>query len=154
MSLDEAIVMTTDLQHGPAQGTSEGVDTAPVDAGLAAPADGVAPAQDARAWTRICPVDDIIPNAGVCALVEGRHVAVFRLGLGQFFAIDNIDPKSGASVLSRGLVGNLGDRLVVASPIYKNHFDLTSGECIEAAEHSVKAHDVHVHEGVVFVALG
>jgi NAD(P)H-dependent nitrite reductase small subunit len=154
MSLDEAIAVTPDLQHGPAPEASERLGTAPVDAGLAASAGSTAPAQDARAWTRICPVDDILPNAGVCALVEGRHVAVFRLGLGQFFAIDNIDPKSGASVLSRGLVGNLGDRLVVASPIYKNHFDLASGACIEAAEHSVKAHDVHVHEGVVFVALG
>ena len=105
-------------------------------------------------WTAVCTIDDILPDTGVCARVEQRHVAIFRVGADRFFAIDNFDPKSQASVLSRGLVGNLGDRLVVASPIYKNRFDLASGECIEAAEHSVKAHDVHVHEGVVFVALG
>lgn len=59
---------------------------------------------NASAWTDICPVDDILPDTGVCALVQGRHVAVFRVGTDRFFAIDNVDPKSGASVLSRGLV--------------------------------------------------
>ena len=108
---------------------------------------------DTLTWTDVCAVDDILPNTGVCALVDGRHVAVFRLGGQQFFAIDNIDPKSGASVLSRGLVGNLGDRLVVASPLYKNHFDLRTGECIEAPEHSVRAHEVRVEGGRLLVAL-
>ncbi|MDB5818885.1 MAG: nirD [Rhizobacter sp.] len=151
MSLAEANTMTTDSSNSPAMSGTPGNGGAADVADVASPA--AADAQDTRAWTRVCPIEDIIPNGGVCALVQGRHVAVFRLGLEQLFAIDNIDPKSGASVLSRGLVGNLADRLVVASPIYKNHFDLTSGECIEAAEHSVKAHDVRAHEGVVFVAL-
>lgn len=105
------------------------------------------------AWTAICEAGDMLPNVGVCALVENQHVAVFRLPDGQFFAIDNVDPKSGASVLSRGLVGNLGERLVVASPLYKNHFDLRTGECLEAPEHSVRSHAVRVEQGKVQVAL-
>lgn len=108
---------------------------------------------DNRHWTDICAVDDILPNTGVCALVQDRHVGVFRLGADQFFAIDNVDPKSGASVLARGLLGSLGDRIVVASPLYKNHFDLRTGECIEAPEQSVKAHGVHVDGGRVRVAI-
>ena len=105
-------------------------------------------------WTDICAVDDILPSTGVCALVDQRHVAVFRLGADRFFAIDNIDPKSGASVLSRGLLGSVGDRIVVASPLYKNHFDLQTGECLEAPEQSVRAHGVRVDGGRVSVALG
>jgi len=105
-------------------------------------------------WTTVCPVDDILPNTGVSALVSGRHVAVFRVGDTQFYAIDNVDPKSGASVLSRGLVGNLGEHVVVASPLYKNHFDLADGVCLEAPEHSVRAHSVRVEDGTVQVALG
>jgi nitrite reductase (NADH) small subunit len=77
---------------------------------------------DTLNWTAVCAADAILPNTGVCALVEDRHVAVFRVGRHRFYAIDNIDPKSGASILARGLVGNLGERIVVASPIYKNHF--------------------------------
>ena len=106
-----------------------------------------------RIWTTVCTADDIVPHTGVCALVEGRHVAVFRLGDDRFFAIDNIDPKSGASVLSRGLLGSLGERIVVASPLYKNHFDLATGECLEAPEHSVGVHAVRIEEGRVLVAL-
>lgn len=105
------------------------------------------------AWTDVCDVDEILPDTGVCARVAGRHVAVFRVGADRFFALDNVDPRSGASVLSRGLVGNLGERLVVASPLYKNHFDLRSGECIEAPEHAVRAHDVRIEGGRVRVAL-
>ena len=104
-------------------------------------------------WTDVCPVDDMLPDTGVCALVQGRHVAVFRVGADRFFAIDNVDPKSGASVLSRGLVGSLGERVVVASPLYKQHIDLQSGECIEQPELSVSAHAVRTEGGLVQVSL-
>ena len=109
---------------------------------------------DTLQWTAVCAADDILPNTGVCALVAGRHVAVFRIGDNQFHAIDNIDPQSGASVLSRGLVGSLGDRVVVASPLYKNHFDLRTGECLEAPQNSVRPHAVRVDGGRVLVAHG
>lgn len=109
------------------------------------------------AWTPVCATGDILPGTGVCALVDGVHVAIFRVQPAaqdaRFYAIDNVDPRSRASVLSRGLVGSLGERIVVASPLYKNHFDLASGECIESPEHSVRAHFVRVHEGRVQVAL-
>ena len=104
-------------------------------------------------WTAVCAPEAIVPHTGVCALVDGRHVAVFRLGDERWFAIDNVDPKSGASVLSRGLLGSLGERVVVASPLYKNHFDLATGECLEAPEHSVRVHAVRVEDGQVLVAL-
>ncbi|MGA7812031.1 nitrite reductase small subunit NirD, partial [Caballeronia sp.] len=93
-----------------------------------------------ESWTPVCELTDIVPNTGVCALVNGGQVAVFHLADGdgseRVFAIDNVDPASHASVLSRGLVGSLGERIVVASPIYKHHFDLNTGECLEAPEYS------------------
>ena len=106
-------------------------------------------------WTAVCAATDILPDTGVCALVDGVHVAIFHVGAReQFFAIDNVDPRSRASVLSRGLVGSLGNRIVVASPLYKNHFDLRTGECLEAPQNSVRAHAVRVDDGRVLVALG
>ncbi len=104
-------------------------------------------------YTPVCRVEDILPDTGVAARLGDRHVAIFRVGHERFHAIDNIDPRSGASVLSRGLVGNLGVRVVVASPLYKNHFDLVTGECLEAPEQSVRAHAVRVEGGQVMVAL-
>lgn len=104
-------------------------------------------------WLPVCATQDIVPDTGVCALIHGRHVAVFRIGDDRFYAIDNVDPRCGASVLARGLVGSLGERVVVASPIYKHHFDLSTGECLEAPEHSVRAHAVRNENGQLMVAL-
>lgn len=104
-------------------------------------------------WTAVCHTADILPDTGVCALVGDRHIAIFRLGADRYHAIDNTDPRSGASVLSRGLVGNLGEHTVVASPLYKNHFDLNTGQCLETPEHSVRVYPVQVRDDHVFVAI-
>ena len=107
-----------------------------------------------QSWVKVCALGDIVPNTGVCALVNGAQVAVFHVadGEGSVYAIQNYDPCSQAAVLSRGLIGNLGERIVVASPIYKQHFDLRTGECLEAPEHSVSAYPVRVESGKVWVA--
>ncbi|MDB5729061.1 MAG: nirD [Noviherbaspirillum sp.] len=104
-------------------------------------------------WVAVCELDDIISDTGVCALVNGRQIAIFHLDHGErrLYAIDNYDPNAQAGVLSRGLVGSLGERIVVASPIYKHHFDLRTGECVEAPEHSVDAFPVRVENGKVWV---
>ena len=88
-------------------------------------------------WTRVCLVDDLTPDRGVAALVDGEPVAVFRLSSGDVVAIGNVDPFSGASVLSRGIVGSIGDVVTVASPVYKQRFDLHTGQCVDAADVAV-----------------
>ena len=81
-------------------------------------------------WHEVCALEDLIEGAGVAALIGGRQIALFQVH-GRVYALDNFDPASRANVLSRGLTGNLQGERVVASPIYKNHFALTSGRCIE-----------------------
>src|SRR5688572_26877348 len=83
------------------------------------------------AWARVCRLTDIVPNTGVAALVAGRQVAVFRLDDDSVYAIANYDPFSRANVLSRGIVGDIKGEVVVASPVYKQHFSLASGCCLE-----------------------
>ncbi|MEZ5505600.1 MAG: nitrite reductase small subunit NirD [Gammaproteobacteria bacterium] len=85
-------------------------------------------------WLPVCKLDDVLPNLGVCAKVADRQVAIFRIADTegtQLFAIDNHDPISEANVLSRGIVGDLKGHIVVASPVYKQHFDLVTGQCLE-----------------------
>src|SRR4029077_21254273 len=79
---------------------------------------------------RVCRLDEIVPNTGVCALVAGEQVAGFSIEE-NIFAIGNSDPFSDANVLSRGIVGDLKGEPVVASPVYKQHFSLVSGLCLE-----------------------
>ena len=78
----------------------------------------------ANAGMFVCALDDILDGTGVGALIDGRQIALFRVG-GAVYALDNYDPDSGANVLSRGIVGDLQGELVVASPVYKHHFSLT-----------------------------
>ena len=101
--------------------------------------------------TAVCAVDAIPLEGGVAALVEGLPVAVFRTHSGEVFAIGNVDPFSGASVLSRGIVGSRGDLPVVSSPMYKQAFDLTTGRCLDDDSARVAAYDVSVVDGQVLV---
>ena len=105
-----------------------------------------------RPWTRVCALDDILPNTGVCGLIGLEQVAVFRVGEGtELYAIGNFDPFSRANVLSRGIVGDRGGRLKVASPIYKQNFALATGECLDDPDVSVPTYDVRVSNGIVEV---
>jgi nitrite reductase (NADH) small subunit len=71
----------------------------------------------------------------------------------DLYALDNYDPIGKANVLSRGLVGDLRGTLVVASPLYKQHFSLASGRCLEQEEVAVATYPVRVNDGWVEVAL-
>ena len=104
-------------------------------------------------WTEVCRVQDIIPNTGVCALLAGRQVAIFRLDDDSVYALDNYDPFSNVNVLSRGIVGDLKGELVVASPIYKQHFKLKTGECIEDATVRVSVYPARVEGDRVSVSV-
>jgi nitrite reductase (NADH) small subunit len=101
--------------------------------------------------TRVCRLDDIVPYTGVCALVDGRQIAIFRLGDDSLHAIDNFDPFSQANVLSRGIVGDLKGEVVVASPVYKQHFNLASGQCLEDPAVSVSVFRVSLDGDVVCI---
>jgi nitrite reductase (NADH) small subunit len=81
-------------------------------------------------------------------------VAVFLLRTGELFAIDNVDPCSGANVLSRGLVGEAAGVPTVASPMYKQRFDLRTGCCLDDADRRVGVHQARIVDGVIEVALG
>jgi nitrite reductase (NADH) small subunit len=87
--------------------------------------------------TEICSIDALAENSGVCALVtingQQQQVAIYYLPDTEqkVFALGNWDPLGQANVMSRGILGNVGDEIVVASPLYKQHFSLISGKCLE-----------------------
>ncbi len=102
-------------------------------------------------WTAVCALDDITPNSGVCALIDGQQVAVFRSDDDRIYALSNHDPFSKANVLSRGIVGDIKGELVVASPVYKQHFSLATGVCIEDVAVKVAVFPARVENGMVQV---
>jgi nitrite reductase (NADH) small subunit len=111
-------------------------------------------AAEAGVWVRVCRLEDIAPNTGVGALLGKRQIAVVRVqsgGADSVYALSNFDPFSKAFVLSRGIVGDRQGAPKIASPIYKQSFDLRSGACLDDATVKVPTFLVRVEGGVVEV---
>jgi nitrite reductase (NADH) small subunit len=113
--------------------------------------------ESALAWLDVCALDDILPDTGVAALVEGRQIALVRVGdaagdRAEVYALDNFDPFSRAFVIARGIVGDRQGVLKIASPIFKQSFDLRTGQCLDDPAVSLASYPVRVVEGRVLVA--
>ena len=125
----------------------------PAAAGAAAPASEEAPASR---WVRVCRVDDLLVERGAAALIGDRQIALFRTYDGRLYATDQIDPFSGAAIMSRGIVGDRTGAPTVASPMYKQVFDLRTGACLDTQgkePRSLRVHPVAVDGDVVLVKL-
>ncbi|MFJ2682450.1 nitrite reductase small subunit NirD [Pseudomonas sp. NPDC087342] len=110
--------------------------------------------ENTGAWQTVCAQQDLVDNSGVVVWLDGAQVALFYLpdAEGQtLFAIDNHDPQSGANVIGRGLIGSIKGDLVVASPIYKQHFRLEDGSCLEYPQQRLRVWPVRLNGGAVEV---
>ncbi|MGM3388056.1 nitrite reductase small subunit NirD [Stutzerimonas stutzeri] len=107
-------------------------------------------------WRPLCSRRDLVANSGVVAWLDGEQVALFHLPdteTGeQVFAIANKDPRSGANVIGRGIVGQLKGDLVIASPLYKQHFRLADGSCLEYPEQQLQVWPVRLNGDAVEIA--
>ncbi len=114
-------------------------------------------AVQSASWRALCSRRDLVANSGVVAWLDGKQVALFHLpdsATGdQVFAIENKDPKSGANVIGRGIVGQLKGDLVIASPLYKQHFRLADGTCLEYPEQRLRVWPVRLNGEAVEIAV-
>lgn len=107
---------------------------------------------EVKTWETICDAADIDSGLGVRALLGDEQVAVFNLA-SEYFALSAIDPFTNAAVLSRGILGDLQNQKVVASPIYKQHFNLETGQCLEDEEVKIKTYPVREEGGKIQLGL-
>lgn len=114
------------------------------------------PQRNLTTWKSVCSETDLVSNSGVVVWLDGAQVALFYLPGAQdqtLFAIDNHDPESGANVIGRGLIGSIKGDLVVAAPIYKQHYRLENGQCLETPDQRLRVWPVRLNAGVVELAL-
>ncbi|HDS0960769.1 Nitrite reductase (NADH) small subunit [Pseudomonas hunanensis] len=106
-------------------------------------------------WQTVCQAQDLVADSGVVVWFDGAQVALFYLpGQSQpLYAVDNRDPRSGANIIGRGLVGSVQGELVVAAPLYKQHFSLLSGECLEDAGQRLRVWPVRLKGEAVELAV-
>jgi len=105
-------------------------------------------------WVAVCALDDITPDTGVAALIAGQQVAIVRVGDGEdVYAVGNYDPFSHAFVIARGIVGDRGGIPKIASPIFKQSFDLRTGQCLDDPDTRIPSYPVRVRDGRVAVLV-
>ncbi|RLA46345.1 MAG: nitrite reductase (NAD(P)H) small subunit [Gammaproteobacteria bacterium] len=108
-------------------------------------------------WEKICPLEELPLDAGVAALIsqgtsQEQQIALFRpRDSADIYAISNFDPFSDANVLARGILCSIDGELAVASPVLKEHFSLTTGQCFEDESVVVNTYPVKISDGTVFV---
>ena len=104
-------------------------------------------------WIPVCPLSFLIPERGVAALLpDGSQAAVFRTHDGGLYALSNLDPFSGAAVLSRGIVGDRGGVATVTSPMHKQVFALATGICLDKDDVRVPVYAVRERHGVIQIS--
>ncbi|OCR26441.1 nitrite reductase [Pseudomonas syringae] len=108
-------------------------------------------------WRPVCNKQDLVRNSGVVVWLDGEQVALFYLPDAEgknLYAVDNCDPQSGVNVIGRGLIGNIKGELVIASPLYKQHFRLHDGGCLEYPEQRLRVWPVRLSGQNVEIAVG
>jgi nitrite reductase (NADH) small subunit len=104
-------------------------------------------------WQVVCDRRDLVAGAGVCVLVGSEQVALFYLPDEDpaLYALSNRDPIGGANVLSRGILGDVQGQLVVASPLYKQHFNLATGDCLEDDSVHIRVYEARLDGDSVLI---
>lgn len=112
-------------------------------------------------WQPICQRSDLVANSGVCALMgdassDRKSIALFFIpgAEPQLYAIDNRDPFSNAGVIARGIVAEVDGQLTVASPLYKQHFRLGDGVCLEDETVKLDTYPIAFDGDTVLISTG
>lgn len=100
-------------------------------------------------------LSELQEQSGACVLINDVQVAVFYLPkeTPSLYALHNWDPLGKANVLYRGIVGDINGELVVASPLYKQHFSLYTGLCLEDDKVRVPIYEISLEGDSVIVTL-
>jgi len=105
-------------------------------------------------WVDVCSKDDLQPDSGICALVDGKQVAIFYLAKQQeLYAIDNYDPFSKTNLLSRGLMGDIKGEPMIASPLHKQHYSLKTGRCFDDENVMINTYAIRIENERVQVNI-
>ncbi len=117
---------------------------------------GLAPSttDEIKTWFKAAPVTAFPVNGGACIRYKHHQVAVFNFSRrNEWYACQNLCPHKKQMVLSRGLIGSLGNEPKVACPFHKRTFSLRSGECLNATEENISVFPVKVQDGYVYIGF-
>jgi len=107
-----------------------------------------------KQWIDVCHVNDLQPDSGICALIKGKQVGLFyNPRASAVYAISNYDPFGQVNILSRGLMGDINGIPMVSSPLYKQHFNLLTGQCLDDETVKIEAYQARINHERVEIQL-
>ncbi len=107
-----------------------------------------------RQWVKVGHVSDFPTDGGAAIKYGNLQIAVFNFSSrGEWYACQNMCPHKNSLVLSRGIIGTVGEEPKVACPLHKKPFSLATGKCLSDEEFSVKVFPVKVIKDEVFLEL-
>ncbi|WP_058233817.1 nitrite reductase small subunit NirD [Devriesea agamarum] len=108
-------------------------------------------------WQRVCEVTQLEEEWGEAALFGTEQIAIFKVWDGNVYVTSNVDPRTQQGIMSRGIVGDHerdGERRpTIASPLYKEVYDLATGECYTTSNFRLPVYASRVVDGQVEVDL-
>ncbi|MEU3306129.1 nitrite reductase small subunit NirD [Nocardiopsis sp. NPDC055551] len=101
-------------------------------------------------WIDACPTHHLETEIGLAVLLPDHHqIALFRTHDGHLYAVDNLDPHTGAAVISRGIVGDRSGEPTIASPMLKHVFSLRTGQGLDNDNIRLSTWPVRQHHGML-----
>lgn len=102
------------------------------------------------------PAELLEADLGVAVLLPDQtQAAVFRVtgdGPDTYYALSNIDPFTGAGVISRGIIGEHAGEPTVASPLLKQVFRLRDGLCLADETVRLRTWTVTLFDGEIHLS--
>ena len=125
-----------------------------------APADGLSLHHPAHAchsparWIQVGKSWDFPQDGGATIKYGKTQIAVFNFASrGEWYASQNMCPHKREFVLSRGLLGDQGDKPKVACPVHKKTFSLETGKGMNDKDFSIQTFPVKVDGDDVYLQL-
>ena len=119
-----------------------------------APAGCHASATPQAAWVQVGKSWNFPADGGATIKYGKTQIAVFNFASrGEWYATQNMCPHKREFVLSRGLLGDQGDKPKVACPVHKKTFSLETGKGMNDKEFSIQTFPVKVDGDDVFLLL-
>ena len=110
--------------------------------------------RDIKIWFKAAKVKDFPEDGGACVKYKDLQIAVFNFSRrGEWYACQNMCPHKMQMVLSRGMIGSLGEEPKVACPFHKKSFSLKTGECLNADECNIDVYPVKVEGDDVYIGF-
>jgi nitrite reductase (NADH) large subunit len=105
-------------------------------------------------WVKVGTTADFPKDGGATIKYGEVQIAVFNFeSRGEWYACQNMCPHKNAFVISRGIVGSVGELPKVTCPLHKKPFSLQTGEGISGEDYSLKVFPVKIEGEEVHLQL-